>query len=190
MQQNSKCRSCGDRDETINHIISECSKLAQKEYKARHDGVDMVIHLKMCKKLKFDHTNKWYMLNPASVLENDSNKLLYDFDIQTNNLISAKRLYSNQKRIWKIVDFAVPADHRIKLKESEKKGKYLELDREWKKLWNMKVTIIPIVIGAFSAETKGLLRGQEGRKLEEEWRPSKLQHCFRTTRILRRVRET
>ena len=27
-QQNSKCGLCGDRDETINHIISECSKLA------------------------------------------------------------------------------------------------------------------------------------------------------------------
>ena len=36
-QQNSKCSLCGDRDETINHIISECSKLAQKEYKNRHD---------------------------------------------------------------------------------------------------------------------------------------------------------
>ena len=36
MQQNSKCRLCGDRDETINHIISECSKLAQREYKTRH----------------------------------------------------------------------------------------------------------------------------------------------------------
>ena len=36
-QQNSKCRLCGDRDETINHIISECSKLAEKEYKTRHD---------------------------------------------------------------------------------------------------------------------------------------------------------
>ena len=36
-QQNSKCRLYGDRDETINHIISECSKLAQKEYKTRHD---------------------------------------------------------------------------------------------------------------------------------------------------------
>ena len=36
-QRNSKCRLCGDKDETINHMISECSKLAQKEYKARHD---------------------------------------------------------------------------------------------------------------------------------------------------------
>ena len=60
-QQNSKCRLCGDRDETINHIISECSKLALKEYKARHDCVDKVIHWEMCKNFKFDHTNKWYM---------------------------------------------------------------------------------------------------------------------------------
>ena len=43
-QQNSKCRLCGDRDETINHIISECSKLAQKEYKTRHDWVGKVFH--------------------------------------------------------------------------------------------------------------------------------------------------
>ena len=38
-QHNSKCRLCGDRDETINHIISEYSKLSQKEYKTRHKGL-------------------------------------------------------------------------------------------------------------------------------------------------------
>ena len=31
------------------------------------------------------------------------------------------------------MDFAVPADHRVKLKESEKKDKYLDLARELKK---------------------------------------------------------
>ena len=64
-QQNSKCRLCGNRDENINHIISECSKLSQNEYKTRHDWVSKVIHYK---KLKCDHTNKWYMYNPAAVL--------------------------------------------------------------------------------------------------------------------------
>ena len=58
-QQNSKCRLCSDRDETINHIISECSKLAQKEYKARHDWVATVIHWEMCRKFQFYHTNTW-----------------------------------------------------------------------------------------------------------------------------------
>ena len=96
-QQNSKCRLCGDRDETINHIISECSKLAQKEYKARHDWLVKMIHWEMCKKFKFDHT-KWYIHNPASVFENDT--LLWDFDIQTDHLISARRptINNNNKK--------------------------------------------------------------------------------------------
>ena len=61
------------------------------------------------------------------------------------------RPYNNQqkKKICKIVNFAIPADHRIKLKEREKRDKYLDLARELKKLWNMKVTIILIVIDAF-----------------------------------------
>ena len=90
-QQNSKCRLCGDRDETINHIISECSKLAQKGYKTRYDWVGKVIHWEMCQKFKFDHTNKSYMHNQASVLENDPHKFLWDFDIHTDHLISARR---------------------------------------------------------------------------------------------------
>ena len=79
------------------------------------------------------------------------------------NLGQNTRPYNQQKKkiIWKIVDFAVPADHRIKLKENEKKDKYLDLARELKQLWNMQVTIIPIVIGAFGTETKELLKGLE-----------------------------
>ena len=74
------------------------------------------------------------MYNPAAVLENDTHKLLWDFDIYTDHLISARRpdriIINNnnnnnnkKKRTCKIVDFAVPADHRIKLKECEKKDK-------------------------------------------------------------------
>ena len=57
------------------------------------------------------------------------------------------------------MDFAVPADHRIKLKESEKDDKNLDLAWELKKLWNMKVTIITIVIDALGTIIKGLLKG-------------------------------
>ena len=89
MQQNSKCKLCGDSNKII-HNISECSKLAQKEYKIRFDLEGKVIHWDMCKKFKFPHTNKWYMQNPASVLENDTHKLLWNFDIQTDHLISAR----------------------------------------------------------------------------------------------------
>ena len=139
--------------------------MADKEYKTRHDWVGYVIHWEKCKTFKFDHTNKWYVHNPPAVLENDTNKLLWDFDIHTDHLISARSpdliIINKKKRTCKSVDFAVPADHRIKLKECETKDKYLDLARELKKLWNMKVTIVPIVISAFGAITKGLLKGLE-----------------------------
>ena len=42
-----------------------------------------------------------------------------------------------------------------------KKDKYLNLAWELKKLWNMKVTIKPNVIGALGIDTEGLLKGLE-----------------------------
>ena len=104
-------------------LISECSKLAQKEYKTRHDWVGNVIHWEMCKKSKFVHTNKWYMHNPATIRENDTHKLRWDSDIQTDHLILARRpdlIIISKNRTCKFVDFAVLVDLRIKLKESEK----------------------------------------------------------------------
>ena len=91
-QLNSKRRLCSDRDETINHILSECSKLAQKKYNTRHNWVGKVIHREMCKKFKFDHTKKWSMHNPARVQENNSLKLIWDFDVHTDHLISTNKL--------------------------------------------------------------------------------------------------
>ena len=115
------------------------------------------------------------MHNPGPVLENDSQKLLWDFNIQTDHLIPARRpdiIIANKKkkkkkRICKIVDFAVPADHRINLKESEKKDKYLDLARELKKPWNMKITIVPIVIGALGTITKDYQKAWKTWKLAD-----------------------
>ena len=77
------------------------------------------------------------MHNLASVLKNDTHKLLWDFEIQTDHLISVRRpdhLKTNQKmRTCKILDFAVSAEHKVKLKESEKKNKYFDVAREFKK---------------------------------------------------------
>ena len=64
-------------------------------------------------------------------------KLLWDFEIQTDHLIPDRRpdlvIVNKNKRSCLIVDFAVPADHRVKLKESEKRDKRMNLARELKK---------------------------------------------------------
>ena len=77
------------------------------------------------------------MHNPAAVLENYTHKLLLYFEIRKDPLISTRRPFliviNNKKlRTCEIVDFAVPVDHRIKLKESEKKDKNLDLTKELK----------------------------------------------------------
>ena len=56
-------------------------------------------------------------------------------------------------------DFAVPADHRVKLKEREKRDYYLELASE------LKVTVIPNVIGALGSVTKGLVKSLENLQI-------------------------
>ena len=58
--------------------------------------------------------------------------------------------------------FAVPADHRVRLKKNEKKDKYLGLQRELKKLWNMKVTVVPIIIAALCTVTKRFGKSTKG----------------------------
>ena len=50
-----------------------------------------MIHRESCKKFKFDHTSKWYMHKPESVLENGMHKVIWDFEIQTDHLSSARR---------------------------------------------------------------------------------------------------
>ncbi len=86
------------------------------------------------------------------------------------------------------MEFAVPVDHRIKLKECKKKGVPPPCSRiEKKKLWNMKVTIVPIVIGAFGTITKGLLKELEDLEVGGRMETIQTTTLLRTARILRRV---
>ena len=59
-----------------------------------------------------------------------------------------------------------------------------------KTLWNVKVTITPIVIGAFVTVTKGLLKGLEDLEVEERLETIQTTTLLRTTSIVKRVLET
>lgn len=72
------CGYCGIRDETITHVLAECSQLAQNEYKKiRHDEIAVMIHWDICKKFDFHGTGKSYehvVDEKSRVLENDEAK--------------------------------------------------------------------------------------------------------------------
>ena len=91
--------------------------------------------------------------------ENATGKILLDFELQSDHFIPARRPdQATKKRTCQIVDFAIRADHREKIKENEKRGKYLYLARELKKLQNMQVMVISIVIGVLIMIPKDLVK--------------------------------
>ena len=57
---------CRKVDESIDHIVSGCSKLAQ-EYKRRHDNLGKIVHWKLAKKCNFEAGDKWYEHEPENV---------------------------------------------------------------------------------------------------------------------------
>ena len=116
-QGDSLCRVCRKVDESIDHIVSGCSKLAQ-EYKRRHDNLGKIVHWKLARKCNFEAGNKWY----------EDYKILWDFSIHIDHVKEARRpdlvVVNKKKRSCKIIDFAVPVDSRIQEKEKDKIEKY------------------------------------------------------------------
>ena len=165
-QGDSLCRMCRKVDESIDHIVSGCSKLAQKECKRRHDNLGKIVHQRLARKCNFEAGDKLYEHDLASVLENEDYKILWDFSIQTDHVIESWRpdlvVVDKKERICKIIDFAVRGDNRIEEKEKDTIEKHQDVGRELQKIWNVKVKIIPLLVGCL-----GAMRKQFGNRLKQ-----------------------
>ena len=118
--------------------LQKVKKLAQKEYKKRHDNFARIVHLELCQKYGLVGEVKWYNHKPASVAENVRIKILCDFNIQTDHVIQHRRpdkfaLYKNERKCH-LIDIAVPGIKRIELKEQEKIDIYSKLRQEVKNI--------------------------------------------------------
>ena len=109
---------------------------------------------------------------------------------QTTDIVIIDKKKKKKKWTYRIVDFAIPAEHRVKLKESGKKDKHMNLVRKLKKLWIMKVTIILIVIGVHGTATKGLVHGLDDLEIAGWVETIQTTALLRSPRILRKVLET
>ena len=76
-----QCRMCGERDDSITHLIAVSKKQAQKQYKQRHHNIARVVHLELCQKFGLVGEIKWYNHKSEGVVENDRIKILRDFNI-------------------------------------------------------------------------------------------------------------
>ena len=93
-----------------------------------------MIHWELCKQLRFSHAGKWHERKPESVLENYKSQVIWDFEVQTDHETQARRpdliIVDKERNTCQILDFAIPGDHRVEMKEKEKREKYQDLARE------------------------------------------------------------
>ena len=170
-QKNSKCKLWGDRNGRVNHTISEFSKMTLREYKSRHDWVEKVIHWELCKRQKFGNDDT----KPNLSKKKGTHKILRDFEILTEHQIFIRKpdrvLINKKKKTCQLVDFSVPVDYWMKLKEKS------ESCQRAGKLWNMND-----VVGDLGTVHKGLQK----RLLELEIRERI--KTIQTTGLLKSVR--
>ena len=192
--ENPLCRMCNERGETVQHIICECKKLAQREYKRRHDNIAKLVHWKLCEKYNLEKHEKWYEHVPEGVVENEEVKLIWDINIQCDNVIEARRpdliLVNKNMKSCIIIDVAVPGDCRVYDKESEKIEKYQELKRELKRIWSLrKVQVVPVVVGALGCVSERFNQWMEILGIEVNVGVLQKSALLGTVRIIRKVME-
>ena len=157
---------CGKKGESVQHITSRCEKLVQKEYKRRHDNVARKVHWDICKKNGLEHSEKWYEHAAEGAVENEEIKILWDINIQCDNLIEARRpdlivIYKKEQK-GIIIDIAVPDDVRVEEKEKEKVKKYQDLKKGIRRLRKLRnAEIAPVVIWPLEVFLQNLTDGWE-----------------------------
>ena len=95
--------------------------------------------------------------------------------------------------LYFIIDFLMncsPLDNKNNELESrnEKRDKYFDLSREQKMLWNMKVTVMPFVIGTLG--TVCLVWRLEELEIKEQSKTIQTTGLLRSASILKKVLET
>ena len=79
--KNSLCRFRKKADESIDHVVKGCSKLAQNKYKRRHYNQGMIVCWKLVMKCNTEVKSKCYEHKAKNILENGDCNIVWDFSI-------------------------------------------------------------------------------------------------------------
>jgi len=159
-----KCRLCKQHEETTDQLTSGCPILEKNEYLIRHDKVCPHLHYSVCKALGTETTDKWYTHIPKPVCEEGDVAVLLNQAVGTDREFTANRpdiIIKKRENTYTLIDVAIPADRNVVQKEAEKNLKHKSLCIEIQRMYNLKCTIIPVIIGATGIVTRSLRKHLE-----------------------------
>ena len=112
-----------NHNEMVEHLVG-CSFLVVSQYIVRCNNVARLIHWSLCAKFDLDRSENSWSHCPPSVIENDRVKLLWDFNIYTDRVISARHpnivVINKLDNTVQLINVSIPTDRHILFKENEK----------------------------------------------------------------------
>ena len=91
--------------------------------------------------------------------------MLWNQALHTDREVTANRpdiiIKNKKEKTCTLIDVAIPADRNVVQKEAENKLKYKSLSTEIQRMWNLKCTIVPVIIGATGIVTRSLKKNLE-----------------------------
>ena len=101
--------------------------------------------------MNINTNEKWCKHEPQTVTEKDNITILWDMPIQTDHEMKTNRpdivIKNKQEKSCLLVDMSIPTEKNPSVKVTEKLSKYNNLEIEVERMWGMKATTIPVVIG-------------------------------------------
>ncbi|XP_044760203.1 uncharacterized protein LOC123317662 [Coccinella septempunctata] len=140
--ENTKCRLCNNVEETVQHLSSGCSTIANTKYLSRHNNMGKVVHQFMCLRERLlQEFVPHHIYEPTAVRENQDIKIYWDLTVQTDPGAEHNRpvmvVWNKNKKSAIIIDFAVPLDQNLAKAYGEKIAKYELLSRQMKRTFEL-----------------------------------------------------
>ena len=120
------------------------------------------VYWELCRKYGISCANNWFEEVPDTVQssENGQFEIWWDRPIETTVKLERNRpdviLIKRQHKEWTIVEFSVPWDKNVLLKEEEKIQRYIPLDKEILKVHGVSTKIVPIILRSLVTVTSQL----------------------------------
>ena len=146
-------------------------------------------HYSICRVLGIESTDKWYTHMPKPVCEEDVT-VLWNQAVHTDRQVTANRpdiIKTKKEKTCTLKDVAILADRNVVQKEAEKKLKFKSLCIEIERMWNLKCTIVPVIIGATGIVTRSLKKNLETIPGKHSIDSLQKTAILETTNIIRKV---
>ena len=131
---------------------SPTSRNPKSEYSLCLNKAAAHMHWKFCKEFGIEMKERWYEHEPKAVTEKDSVTTLWDMPIYTDRTISANKpdivLKNKRTKPCLLIDMTTPLDSNTSVKTKGKLKKYKDSEIEVERMWGLKTTTVPVVLGA------------------------------------------